>query len=198
MSHRIVHGHICAGFLAQPQGGKVGHLGLTRVDDNQRGSVVGDGIFEESADNRMGFGGIGAGDDEALQIFHFGDGIAHSAGAKGQLQAGNAAGVTQPGAVINIVGAQHAAHQFLVQVVVFVGGFGAGVGGDRVRPVFLVEAGQLLGGKTEGLFPGGLAPVSGRLDCGAPAGQLACGADERRGQPVGVMHVISPKAPFNA
>ena len=58
----------------------------------------------------MSLGGVAAGHDEALQILHLGDGVAHGAGADGQLQAGHTAGVTQPGAVIDVIGADDGTH----------------------------------------------------------------------------------------
>ncbi len=198
VGHGVEHGHIGAGFLAQPERGKVSHFGLAGIDHNQLGPVFGDGLFKKSADDRVGFGGVGADDDETFQIFHLGDGVAHGAGADGQLQAGYAAGVAQPGAVIHIVGAQHGAHQFLVQVVIFVGGLGAGVGRNGIRAVCLANAGQPLGGGGKRFVPGGLAPVGGELGGGAVAGPRRGFADERGFEAVGVMHVVGPKTAFYA
>ena len=64
-----------------------------------------------------------------VQVFHLGDAVAHRARADRQLQAGDAAGVAQPGAVIDVVGASSRPDPLLKDVVVFVGGFGAYVGG---------------------------------------------------------------------
>jgi hypothetical protein len=92
--------------------------------------------LEEVGDDGMGFGGIGAGDDEGVQVFHLGDGVGHGAGADGELQAGDGTGVAEAGAVVDVVGVQQGADEFLEDVGVFVGGFGAGVGGDRIAAVF--------------------------------------------------------------
>ena len=78
------------------------------------------------------------------RCFHLGDAVAHRAGTDRQLQAGHAAGMAQPGAVIDVVGVHHGAHPLLEDVVVFVGGFGAGIGGDAVAAAFAHDLRQAL------------------------------------------------------
>ena len=80
------------------------------IDDYQFRAVLAHCSLEKVRNDRMGFGRIGAGDDERFQMLHFGNGVGHRAGADGKLQAGDRAGMTEPGAVVDVVGAHQGAH----------------------------------------------------------------------------------------
>ena len=166
------------GSLAQPQRRVAGHLGLAGIDDDQGGAVLVDSLLEEGGDHRMGLGRVGADDHEALQVRHLGDAVAHSAGADGQLQAADAAGVAQPRAVVDVVGADHLAQELLQEVVVLVAGLGAGVGGDAVRPVARPQVQQPRGHQIQRLVPGRLPPVIRAGGCRALARPLRRLADQ--------------------
>ncbi len=83
VGHRLEDGNVGAGILAQPEGGEVGHANLARIDDDEFGPILAHGAFEEVGDDGVGLGGVGAGDDEGVQVFHFGDGVGHGAGTDG-------------------------------------------------------------------------------------------------------------------
>ena len=93
LRHRVEQGGVGAGFLAQPQLGEAGHLGLPRIDDDQPGAVLAHGLLQEGGNDRMCFGRVRADHHEAFQVGHLGNGVAHGGGADGQLQARDAAGV---------------------------------------------------------------------------------------------------------
>ena len=187
MRHRLENRHIGAWLLSQPQGSEVGQLNLTRVNDDKLGAVFAHSLLQEQADDRVRFGGVAAGDDEGIQVFHLGDAVAHGAGADGQLQACNAAGMAEARAMIDIVGAQDRPHPFLKDKIVFVGGFGAGVGGDAVAAMLRNEARKSLAGEIQRFVPTGFAEVA----------RLAS-ADERRAQAARVGSEIQPEAAFHA
>ncbi len=193
VGHSLEDGDVGAGVLTQPEGGEVGHADLARVDDDEFGSVLAHRFFEEVGDDGVGFGGIGAGDDEGVEVFHFGDGIGHGAGADGELEAGDGTRVAEAGAVVDVVGVQEGAHEFLEDVGVFVGGFGAGVGGYRITAVRFDDAHEFIGDEVEGFVPGGFAPDG----CGG-ASFLAVGADEGCFDAAGVFDVVGAEATFDA
>ena len=89
--------------------------------------------------------------------FHFADAVAHRAAADGQLQGRDAAGVAEARAMVDVVGLQHSAHEFLEDVIVFVGRFGAGIGGDAIAAVFAHQAAEAAGDEILRLVPAGFA-----------------------------------------
>ena len=122
---RVEERRVGAGLVPQPELGEAGHLGPPRVDHDQPRAVLAHRLLQEGRDDRVRLGRVGADDHEAFQLRHLGDGVAHGAGAEGELQPGDAARVAQPGAVIDVVGADDRAQVLLEQVVVLVGGLGA-------------------------------------------------------------------------
>ena len=198
LRHRVEQGRVGAGFLAQPQLGEPGHLGLPRINDDQPGAVFAHRLLQEGGDDRMRFGGVGADHHEAFQVGHLGDGVAHGGGADGKLQPRDAAGVAQPGAVIDVVRADHRAQILLEEVAVLVRRLGAGVGRDAVRPVAVPQIEQPRRDQVERLVPACLAPVVRRGRGGALPRCLRGAADQRRGQPAGVMHEVGPEPPLDA
>ena len=157
MGHCLVNGDVRARFLPQPERGKIGQLNLTRVDDDEFGAVLADGLLEKEADDRVRFGRVAASYDERIQLFHFADAIAHRAAADGQLQGRDAAGVAEARAMVDVVGLQHSAHEFLEDVIVFVSRFGAGIGGDAIATVFAHQAAEAAGDEILRLIPAGFA-----------------------------------------
>ena len=193
MGHRLENGHIRARFLPQPVRGKIGHPNLARIDDNEFGPIFTHRPFEEVGNDRMGFGRVGAGDDEDVQVFHLGDGVGHGAGSQRQLQAGHRASMAKAGAMIDVVGSQQRAHHLLEEVGVFVGRFGAGVGGDGVAALIFDDAHQFVGHQIQRFIPTGFPP-----DGFGAAPFLPIGADERRFDPAGMIDIIRPKPAFDA
>ena len=187
MGHCLVNGDVRARFLPQPERGKIGQLNLTRVDDDEFGAVLADGLLEKEADDRVRFGRVAASYDERIQLFHFADAIAHRAAADGQLQGRDAAGVAEARAMVDVVGLQHSAHEFLEDVIVFVGRFGAGIGGDTIATVFAHQAAEAAGDEILRLIPAGFAE-----------GALAVIAQERFFQAARVGGEIQPEAAFHA
>src|SRR5437762_8721675 len=65
--------------------------------------------------------------------------------------------MAQPGAVVDVVGAERSAEQPHEDVVLFIGALGRGEAGERVAAARAFDAQQLLRGELEGLVPGRLA-----------------------------------------
>src|SRR5680860_327363 len=65
--------------------------------------------------------------------------------------------MTKPRAVIDIVGAETRAHQFLEQIRLFIGSLGAPETGQRARAVLVTNFPQPRGGPVQGFLPGCVA-----------------------------------------
>ena len=61
--------------------------------------------------------------------------------------------------MIDIVGAEAGANQFLEQIGLFVGALGGAEAGERLRPVAVADFLQARGGAVERLFPGRFAEM---------------------------------------
>src|SRR5208337_2738995 len=62
--------------------------------------------------------------------------------------------MSEPGAMIHIVSADHRAHEFLKQVVFLVGAPGGRQAGDAVRSEFILYCGEPFGCEVQRLIPG--------------------------------------------
>ena len=82
-------------------------------------------------------------------------------------QRGDRRGVAQPRAVIDVVGAEPGAHQFLKQIGLFVGRLGRTEAGERLRTVLVANSLEAFRGAVERFLPSRLAkmrPRIGRVD----------------------------------
>ena len=66
--------------------------------------------------------------------------------------------MTQSGTVIDIIGLEDSPYKFLEDVVIFVGRFGAGIGGDRISAVIADNPYQLIGHIVKCFIPTGFTP----------------------------------------
>ena len=69
--------------------------------------------------------------------------------------------MAEAGAVVDVVGAEDDAGEFLEEVVVLVEALGGAVDGEGVGAVGVADLGQATGNVVEGLVPGGAAPAAG-------------------------------------
>jgi len=180
-------GGVRARAKAQPDVGVADQIDGARIDDHQ-GSALAPGLQHAEANDGVALGGVGADDDHAVAGSHvpqLPDGVGHGAAAKGSGQTGHAGGVSEPGAVVDVVGADAGAQEFLEEVVLLVGAAGAaqpshGVGAERCG-----GSGQAVGDKCQGLVPGG-------------RGQPAVSSDKRGGQAIGVVDEIEAEPALGA
>ena len=125
----------------------------------------------------------------------------HRAGVQALHQRRHRGGVAQPRAVVDVVGAEALADQLLEEVGLLVGALGRAEAGDRLAAVARVDRLQAGRRLVERLLPGRLAEVL--ADLLAPdlhVGVLgdAVAADQRLGQPVGMVDVVEAEAALDA
>ena len=78
-----------------------------------------------TGDQRMGLGGVGAGDEKALRLgAELRDRVGHCSTAKRGDQTGHRGGVSEASAVIHVIGANHCAGELLEEIVLLVGALG--------------------------------------------------------------------------
>lgn len=85
------------------------------------------------ANNGVRFSCIGSGNEHTVCIADFRDGVGHCATAEGLHEACYGAAVSKPGTVIDIIGSDHRAHEFLKEIVFFVGAAGRGQPNNGIR-----------------------------------------------------------------
>jgi hypothetical protein len=83
------------------------------------------------------------------------DGVSHRTASECGGQTGHRHGVSETGAVIDMVGADPRSHELLEKVVFLIGAAGRGKTGDAVRSGHLLDFGQTAGDEIIGLLPGG-------------------------------------------
>ena len=69
----------------------------------------------------MVFGGVGSGDQDDIGFFDVADGVRHSAASECCSQTGYGGRMSEPGAMINVVGFQHPPSKFIGDVILFIG-----------------------------------------------------------------------------
>ena len=117
--------------------------------------------------------GLRAGDDGHVGVDHVAVGGGDRAGADALEQRGDAGGVAQPGAVVDVVGVEAGPDQLLEEVGLLVGALRRAEPGDRGRAALGVDLGQPPGDQVERLLPGGLAEVRQHLVVVDQAARLA-------------------------
>ncbi len=109
--------------------------------------------------------------------------------------------MAQPGAVIDIVGAEAGAHQLLEQIGLFVGALCGAETGQRLDALFVADPDEALGGDVERLFPGGFAEMGeriGRIDLVVGILLRIRQPHQRFGQPMRMMDVVEAEAALDA
>src|SRR5262245_44111647 len=104
--------------------------------------------------------------------------------------------MAQPRAVVDIVAAEPGADELLEEVGLLVRALGGAEPGQRAPPIAITDASEAGSSAVERLFPAGLTEMRvgvGRVDIGVVFGDAVL-ADQRLGQPVGVMGVVEAKA----
>ena len=137
--------------------GSPGELGAAGIGDDQRGAAYVRAL-DRRAEHGVRFGRVGAGDEDDVRgVLH----LAHRAGGRRRverpLHRRDRGRMAQPGAVVDVVGAERSAEQPHEEVVLFIGALGRGEAGERVAAARAFDAQQLLRGELEGLVPGRLA-----------------------------------------
>src|SRR5579885_3901570 len=109
--------------------------------------------------------------------------------------------MTEPRAVIDIVGAEPGAHQLLEQISLFIRAFGRTEAGERLRTVAITDPFEARRGSVERLFPRRLAemgPGIGGVDLLVGNLRHAVLADHRLQQTLGIAHIVEAEATLDA
>ena len=126
--------------LAQPDGGQRGQFDPAGVGNDQPGPFF-QCPFNGRPDDRVVFRGVRSGDQDNLGLLDLRDGIGHGATAERRGQTGHGGAVSEPGAVIDVVGFKCGPGEFLHQIVLFVGRPGGSHHGQSLGSVLLPEVG---------------------------------------------------------
>ena len=78
-------------------------------------------LLELGTGHRVSFRRIGSDDQDTIGMFQVFDGIGSSTGTEGALHAQGGGRVADPGAAVDVVGAHYGPHEFLHQVIFFIG-----------------------------------------------------------------------------
>ncbi len=85
-----------------------------------------DRLHNFKSDYGMALRGVRPNDKNAVSVPDFGDGVGHGSAAEGCDQTGHGGGMSEPGAVVDIVSAQNRPGKLLHQVILFIGALGRG------------------------------------------------------------------------
>ena len=133
----------------------------------------------------MGFGGIGSDDKDQLGQIKILNGIGCRRRAQSFHHAGHGRAVAHPCAVVDMIAADHAAHEFAEEIILFVRAAAGGDRRQRIRPVGFLDATPLLSNSIEGRRPGEFNP-------------LVALPQKRRAQPVRRIIVGPPESSLHA
>ena len=118
--------------------GMAGDFCLAGINDDQLRSPV-NGVIYATGYLGMGPGGIGTGDQDNLGLVKFVDGVGHGAGAEGGGKTCHRGRVSEPGAVVDVIGADNSAGKLLQQVVFLVAAFGRRQDTDGIGTMVLFD-----------------------------------------------------------
>lgn len=137
----------------------------TRVGDDQFGSVQ-HAVEQSGPDHRVSLDGIGPDHQQAVGPLDVVEAVGAAGEPEGCREAGGGGGVAEPGAVVDVVGADDHPHELLDEVVVLVGGAGRGDRRHGIRASHVDGRTQSSGDVGQGLVPadrfqGAVAPQQG-------------------------------------
>ncbi len=115
VEHAVEHGDVGAVLELHHLPGVALERLAARVHHHELGATLG-GLLEEGGGDRMVLGRIGADHDDNVGVLALVESSGHGGRADAFEKSRDRRGMTQPGAVIDIVGAEARAHQFLEQI----------------------------------------------------------------------------------
>ena len=167
-------------------------VGAARIRHDQLGSGF-RGVLDPGRGDGVIHRRVRADHEDDLRVHHVAHLVRHGSGVDPFHQRRDARGVAQARAVIDVVRSESGADQLLEQVGFLVRALGRTETGERSLAVRVADVSQSLRGKGERLVPGRFAehaaPVVG-IDGEVLALLHPRLADERRGEPMLVLHVV--------
>ena len=132
--------------------GELHHRHASRVGDDDLCAVA-VCLDHPVRDDRMGLLGVGADDEDDLHALDLADGVGHCPGTEYGGQSGHRGGVSETGAVVDVVRADPRAHELLECVIFFIRAACRGKAADGVGAVLVPDRLELPGDIGEGLVP---------------------------------------------
>ena len=154
VQHGVVERDIGAGLDGQIQIGSLGGVGATRIDYDQ--FHVGPRlarILDATEHDGMGEGGVGAGDEQAIDFRDVFVGAGRCIGAERKLVAADRARHAQARIGVDVVGTNQSLGQLVEDVVVLGQQLAGDVEGHRVGAVARDSVGETVGGVIERNIP---------------------------------------------
>ena len=152
VSHREEEGHIGADADGEVKVGKLGEAGSAGVGDDEFGSF-GEGLFEAGGGDRMALGHVGADGEDGIGFVHVLEGIGHCTSSDLSGQTGHGGSVSGSTTVIDVVGPEAGANEFLHRVGGFVWGPPGGDAENTMSSVLRFRFRESGGGGFERFVP---------------------------------------------
>ena len=131
VEHRVEQRNVGAGLEGEMLPGEARKALPARVDHDEAGAALLDGVLDEGRGDRMIDGRIGADDDDDLRVERGAEGRRHRPRIQSLHQRGDRRGVAQARAMIDVVGAEAGAHQLLEEIRLLVRALGGAEAGER-------------------------------------------------------------------
>jgi len=133
MHQPVYKRYISTWFLAKPNVSKTHHIDFTRIGHYQFSCPGHQDLLHLYRNYRMVLCRVGSYQEEYITLVDFIDGVSHSTTAKSGGKTCHRYRVSEPCAVINVIGADHCPHELLHQIVLFIGAPGRAEAGDAIR-----------------------------------------------------------------
>ena len=118
MGEGIQQNAVRSGLELQPDIGNLAEVDPPGIGNDDARTLAA-GLEHHVRDDGMGLLGVRTDDEEHVRVFDLPDRIRHSAGTEQGGQTGHRRSVSEPGAVIDVVRADHRAHYLLEQEILF-------------------------------------------------------------------------------
>ena len=154
VQHRVEQHEVGAGQDSQVQIGHRRGVGAARVDhDDLQIRVLRAGILDAAEDDRMGVGGVAAGDEQAVRLVDVGVAGGRRIGAQRLLVAGDGRRHAQPRVGVDVVGADQSLGELVEDVIVLGQQLARDVEGHRIRAVLANDPREFRCGVVERQVP---------------------------------------------
>ena len=180
----VEHGDVGPQTGLQPDVGILGKRGPAGIDDDQS-TTLDQGLLDEGARHRMGLHHVVARHQNTIGRGVVFDAVGPGPRSQGVKHGRYRRGVAETGAIVDVVGAENGADKFLEEIVVLVGGLGAGVAGQGIATVGIAQGGEARRDEVQRGVPG-----SGL--------ELAVALDQRLGETIAAGHEIVAETAFHA
>ena len=200
VDHRVQHRHVHIRLELQIAPGMTRDIVLARIGHDQLGAGA-CRVLDPGGGHRMVRGRVGADQENDFGLGHVRYLVGHRTGAHAFKQGHHTGGMAETRAMVDVIGAEAHAHQFLEQIGFFIAALGGTETRQRILAVGVSNLCQRQAGQIERLFPARfaehIAPVFRvHIEVGG-FGHTGL-ADQRLGEALFVMRVIETIAALHA